>query len=222
MKTMSVLLVLLFSAGIAFAEDSCEGSLVAEGSSITVTPKINNDQMLSVVVRTSEGKRIQCADRPVAEARQIQRLTRALAGSAPLSLEELIGLTSVSWEQLAVGASLLVAKRSYQSPKDFNQDHFSQIERIVIDGQPTAKVANHLMRSVSRIQQPYATNVLVSILKQSANTQYQVIAARMLAKDQSPTAVRALQRCANLDNRMVSAQCKRGLLREKVRATKVK
>ena len=218
MKYVCYVLALFLLHGPALAGQNCETQLFEAGSQLLLSDHPGNKRFLKVVVLTAEGTHISCADRPRTEARQIRRLASSVGRTSPMTLGDLIGLSAVSWTQMARGASQRVAKRSRKSPDEFDRTHVQRIERLVLDANPSKGVANNLMRSLAHLRTAAARDTLISILQQSSNTLHQVIAARMLAQNKSTATLAALQLCSGLDNRMVSAQCKRSLLRHKVRA----
>ena len=218
MKNICYALALCMLQGSALAKDNCETELFKSGTQLLVTDHPEKNRFLSLVIQNADGKRIRCADQPRTEDAQIRRLSKSIGRSSPLTITELISLSAASWTQMARGASQQIAKRSYKSPNEFDAIHVDGIERLILEESPSSSVASNLMRTLARLNTPAAREVLIRVLRRSANTAYQVTAARMLVQIRSPETRAALELCSGLNNPMVSAQCKRSLIRYQVRA----
>lgn len=218
MKYLVTFVSIWLISSAAHAAPACADHILNPNSSLRISAHPSDRGLLRIDLRTESNSQIRCADRPRSEARQLRRLVKVIGGTERWSLDDLISFSAQSWPALSRSASQRIAKRSRVAPSEFATPQLLRIERVILEAEPEKIVATNLMRSLSQLVRPEAFSTLENILKTSSNSHHQLTAARMIAKTPSPFAGSVLRKCAQRDDRLVSAQCRHSLTRWQARA----
>ena len=216
-STFATAFVLIFVSG-AFAGSRCANELLKDGATLHVSAHPKNNQALQVVLRNKDGERINCADRPARQYRQIKHIARIMKTNGSWSLEDLLSFTTLTWPELALGASAEIFRKSKMAPSDFSDDQVERMAQILLEDRPDRIVAWYVIKSLGQLATPIATQSLSKILKLGHNLDYRYFAARMLGKVRSKASLTALERCAESTEEKMVKRCKRILGRLKIRA----
>ena len=218
MKYLVPLISVLLFASAAIAAPACTEHILNTNSNLRISAHPSDRTLLRIDLHTANNSQIRCADRPRSEARQLRRLAKVIGGKERWSVDDLISFSARNWPALSRSASQRIAKRSRVAPNEFAAPQLLRIERLILEAEPEKIVATNLMRSLSQLVRPEAFSTLENILKTSSNSHHQLTAARMIAKTPSPFAGSVLRKCAQRDDRLVSAQCRHSLTRWQARA----